>query len=144
MYSFIQFAFELHHLGHIERDLSIELVSRSYFWPTLRRDVSHFVEHCCVCQISKGTTTNAGLYHLLPIPSQPWSNISMDFVLGLPRTQRANDSIFVIVGHFSKMVYFIPCKKTSDALHVSTLFFREIFRLMGYLLPLFPTKIAGS
>ena len=30
--------------------------------------------------MSKGTTTNAGLYIPLPVPDQPWSNISMDFV----------------------------------------------------------------
>ncbi|KAI3760252.1 hypothetical protein L1987_50645 [Smallanthus sonchifolius] len=122
---------ELHGEGHVGRDRTLHLVQSSYFWPTMRKEVDRYVKRCRICQVSKGTATNAGLYMPLPVPSQPWNDISMDFVLGLPQTQRGNDSIFVVVDRFSKMVHFIPCKKTTDAVNVAQLFFRDVYRLHG-------------
>ena len=65
----------------------------------------------------------------MPVPTQPWTDICMDFVMDLPRTQKGYDSIFVVVDRFSKIVHSIPCKRTTDAVQVVTLFFREIYRL---------------
>ena len=127
----LQIISELHNEGHVGRDRTLQLVTSSYFWPTLRRDVERFVSRCRTCQHGKGKATNAGLYLPLPVPTQPWTDVSMDFVLGLPRTQRGHDSIFVVVDRFSKMAHFVACKKTTDAVSVATLFFREIYRLHG-------------
>ena len=118
-------------MGHFGCEKTLLMLADHFYWPKMRRDVDRFVRRCITCNKSKSKLKPHGLYTPLPAPTTPWEDISMDFVLGLPRTKRGHDSIFVVVDRFSKMAHFIACHKSDDASHIANLFFRDIVRLHG-------------
>jgi hypothetical protein len=77
-----------------------DVLTTHFFWQKMWHDVERYVSRCTTCNKAKSRLNPHGLYMSLPVPSVPWEDISMDFVLGLPRTKRGRDSIFVGVNHF--------------------------------------------
>nr|KYP41220.1 Transposon Ty3-I Gag-Pol polyprotein [Cajanus cajan] len=120
-------------MGHFGIEKTLLILKKKFFWPHMKRDVQRYCSRYIACLQAKFKTMPHGLYTLLPISNSPLVDIFMDFVLGLPRTQREKDSVFVVVDHFSKMAHFIPCHKVDDANNIAKLFFQEVVRL--YRLP---------
>jgi hypothetical protein len=118
-------------MGHFGVKKTKDVMSAHFFWLKMRWDIERFVARCTTCQKAKSRLNPHGLYMPLPVPSVPWADISIDSVLGLPRTKRGRDCIFVVVDRFSKMTHFIPCRKSDDAVIIANLFFQEIIRLHG-------------
>ena len=117
--------------GHFGISKTIQATELRYYWPLLRRDVRRIISRCSICTIGKLTKQNTVQYLPLPVPDSPWQEVSLDFVLGLPRTRRQFDAILVVVDRFSKMAHFIACSRTTDAAHTARLFFNEVVRLHG-------------
>ncbi|XP_027362462.1 uncharacterized protein LOC113870064 [Abrus precatorius] len=123
---------EVNFLGYIITSEGVKVdpskVEAIISWPTpiLERDVIGHIQRCRICHLAKSKSQNTGLYLPLPVPVTPWEDISINFVLGLPCTQRQKDSVMVVVDRFSKMAHFIPCQKTNDVIHIVDLFFKEI------------------
>ncbi|KAL4355128.1 hypothetical protein GQ457_06G012370 [Hibiscus cannabinus] len=113
-------------MGHFGVTKTLQTLKEHLFWPKMRRDVERFYERCVTCKKAKSKVSPQGMYLPLPIPDFPWTDISMDFVLGLPRTKTGQDSIFVVVDRFSKMAHFIACHKTDDAVNEANIFFRDV------------------
>jgi transposase InsO family protein len=118
--------------GHFGQAKTHERVMRHYYWPRMRRFVNRYVSTCDTCARSKTPRHKPhGFLVPLPVPSRPWGSISMDFVVGLPRSPTGNDAIFVVVDRLTKMAHFIPTTTSADASDVADLFAQQIFRLHG-------------
>ncbi|XP_028053735.1 uncharacterized protein LOC114258073 [Camellia sinensis] len=75
----------------------------------------------------------AGLLQPLPIPEWKWEHLTKDFVVGLPRTPRGMNSIWVIVDRLTKSAHFLPVKTQYNADKLVVIYVNEIVRLHGVL-----------
>jgi len=107
------------------------MLKKPYYWPSMSKDVEHYVRRCSTCQLAKGHSRPQGLYTPLPVPQGPWEDVSLEFVTGFPRTQRHKDSIMVVGDRFFKITHFIACHTTNDASFITNLYFKEIVCLHG-------------
>eukprot|EP00253_Pinus_taeda_P016913 PITA_16913 len=98
----------------------------------MKKNIVEYLSQCLECQQIKAEHQHpAGLLQPLPVPEWKWEVISMDFITGLPKTKRNNDSIFVVVDKLSKAAHFIPVQSTYRAAQIAHIFMQNIFKLHG-------------
>jgi hypothetical protein len=97
----------------------------------MKQDVHNFVAECDVSQCNKGETIKTlGTLQLLPIPPSIWRDISMDFIVGLPKS--GNKSvIMVVVDRLSKYAHLCSLQHPFTASIVAQLFMDQVFKLHG-------------
>ncbi|KAL2232344.1 UNVERIFIED_CONTAM: Transposon Tf2-11 polyprotein [Sesamum indicum] len=111
-----------------------------YWWPTMKKNVAEFVAKCLTCQQVKAEhQAPAGKLHPLTIPEWKWEKITMDFFIGLPRTFRRHDAIWVIVDRLTKSAHFLPIYQNDSLDKLAELYVSEIVRLHGI-----PTSIVSD
>jgi hypothetical protein len=118
-------------MGRFRIAKTLDVLHEHFYWSNMKRDVQIICDRCITYRQAKSRVMPHGLYTPLPVPKEPWVDVSMDFILGLPRFRKGRDSIFVVVDIFSKMTHFIACHKTDDATNTTDLFFREVIQLHG-------------
>ena len=70
--------------GHSGENKTLIMLREHYYWPSTEKDVQDVFQRGVTCQIVKSHLLPQGLYTPLPVPTQPWVDVSMDFILGLP------------------------------------------------------------
>ena len=98
----------------------------------MKFNIAGFVARCDTYQRVKTEHQRpARLLQPLQIPTWKWDEIGMDFIVGLPRTQKGNDSIWVIVDRLTKVAHFIPVKTNYGGDKLAGLYIDNILRLHG-------------
>ena len=83
---------------HLGSTTMYKALKEHYWLNGMKKEIASFVSRCLTCQQVKAEHQKpAGKIQLLPILVWKCEKITMDFVTGLPRTQRQHDAIWVIV-----------------------------------------------
>ena len=98
----------------------------------MRPAAEEYALACPDCQqLKPRNTLKPGLLQSLPIPERIWTDLSMDFIAGLPEV-RGCDSVYVIVDRLSKYAHFIPCSSSITVEGVTQLFRTHVWKLHGF------------
>lgn len=93
--------------GHLGRDVTLQRIRSIFYWKGMSTNIQAFIRSCPVCpQCKYDTLASPGLIQLLPIPSNVWLDISMDFIDGLP-ISFGKSVILVVLDRLSKAAHFV-------------------------------------
>ena len=82
-------------------------LKQRFWWTKMKIEIARYIAKCDTCQKVKAIhLRSAGELQPLPIPAWKWEDISMDFIVGLPKTSNGFDSIWVIVDRLSQHIFF--------------------------------------
>ena len=112
--------------GHFGVSKIVAHLQRFCYWPKMHETVSRYIKGCTMCAKSKPNNRKLGLYTVLPVPSHPWESVSMDLVVGLQKSRKGHDYLYVIVDKFRKMCILIPCNKQITVEQTMELFFQHV------------------
>jgi hypothetical protein len=117
--------------GHSGFTKTYDMVKCFFFSDGMKLDILTFVAECYVFQRNKGETIKfPGTLQPLPIPPTIWRDISMDFIVGLPKS--GNKSvIMVVVDHLSKYAHLCSLQRPFTASTMAQIFMDHIFKLHG-------------
>ncbi len=123
--------------GHPGIARTTEHIRRNFTFPGMKTKVSEYIKKCESCQKNKASRhAKYGNLQFQPPPEQPWDEVTMDFIVKLPKstdpvTKVKYDSILVMVDRLTKYAHFIPCNETIDAQQLGCLVLDKLVRYHG-------------
>jgi hypothetical protein len=88
-------------------------LKKNYWWTRMKREIAKYVAECDTCRRVKADHLRLSRnLQALSIPEWKWEDICMEFIVGLSRTSRGYNSIWVIVDHLTKSAHFIHVATT--------------------------------
>ena len=122
--------------GHTGVVRTNEILQCSYCWPTMVNSLRQYIRNCHTCSRAKPARNSQGELLPLPVPSQPWKDLAMDFITELPVSTNTcyprSCHIWVIIDCLTKERHFVPCQDMT-ASHLARMFTQYVIWTHGLL-----------
>nr|GEY06130.1 reverse transcriptase domain-containing protein [Tanacetum cinerariifolium] len=100
---------------HPRSDKMYHDMKKLYWWPNTKVDIATYVSKCLTCaKVKVEHQRPSGLLVQPEIPQWKWDNITMDFIMKLPKSSQGYDNIWVIVDRLTKSAIFVSMRETGD------------------------------
>ncbi|GJT82292.1 reverse transcriptase domain-containing protein [Tanacetum coccineum] len=112
-------------------------MKKLYWWPNMKADIATYVRKCLTCAKVKAEHQRPlGLLVQPEIPQWKWDNITMDFIMKLPKSSQGYDTIWVIVDRLTKSAIFVPIRETDPMEKLVRMYLKEVVTRHG--IPVYP------
>ncbi|GKE99455.1 putative reverse transcriptase domain-containing protein [Tanacetum coccineum] len=117
---------------HLGSDKMYQDMKKLYWWPNMKADIATYVSKCLTCAKVKAEHQRpSGLLVQPKIPKWKWDNITMDFVMKLPKSSQGYDTIWVIVDRLTKSAIFVPIRETDPLDKLARIYLKEVVTRHG-------------
>ncbi|GKD10542.1 putative reverse transcriptase domain-containing protein [Tanacetum coccineum] len=112
---------------HPGSDKMYQDLKKLYWWPNMKANIATYVSKCLTCAKVKAEHQRpSGLLVQPDIPQWKWDNITMDFVMKLPKSSQGYDTIWVIVDRLTKSAIFVPMRETDPLEKLARMYLKEV------------------
>jgi hypothetical protein len=117
---------------HPESTKMYQDLKQHYWWTKMKIEIACYVARCDTYRRVKVVhMKTAGPLQSLPIPTWKWEDISMDFIVELPKTAKGFYFVWVIIDRLTKIAHFLPVKVKYTVATYAELYIARILSLHG-------------
>ncbi|GJS57419.1 putative reverse transcriptase domain-containing protein [Tanacetum coccineum] len=107
-------------------------MKKLYWWPNMKADIATYVSKYLTCAKFKAEHQRPSSLLVQPkIPQWKLDNITMNFVMKLPKSSQGYDTIWVIVDRLTKSAIFVPMRETDPMEKLARMYLKEVVMRHG-------------
>ncbi|GKC79045.1 putative reverse transcriptase domain-containing protein [Tanacetum coccineum] len=117
---------------HLGSDKMYQDMKKLYWWPNMKADINTYVSKCLTCaKVKVEHQRPSGLLVKPEISQWKWDNITMDFIMKLPKSSQGYETIWVIADRLTKSAIFVPMRETDPMEKLARMYLKEVVTRHG-------------